>query len=433
MRCALILLAVALLLTTLAPAGARTAETNAVFLPLIGNEAPPGGALPPERLGTPLPVSTNQPAFFADQIAEPGGVLAFWAPPGWKVLRGILFANGTPNRPSPSETASRNEAAQQRILALRQLASLWGFALVTGGVLELAQPAQYLDGALQHWATTLGHPELAYAPLAIEGTARYGGFCRNEAARLFKGRLLACSVVVAGAGPTTDENRDIPTLVVVGELDRGQSIISSSVLPARQAGSLIAGAMMWDVDRRCERCQDLTWPYLDRVIQLRLPPDANPRAGPVALRELFEAEGHLGSMSWWTGPWASAEVPADPHNLAWLPDLATARIWRAFVVETPRLGMVAPTSSYRWGAGFAQVPSSLRATESLTLEATISRPIAGSLTFYDGDQPLGVGTPSLDGSRLTLGNVRLKPGMHSLFVMSETGPVSWPAGLIVLP
>lgn len=431
---ALPLLAVALLSVALAPAGAApTADPIRLYLPLLSAPEPLPAALPPEQLGTPLPVGSNPPAFFADQIGEPGGKLAIWLPPGREVLRGIFFANGSALKPNPADPVWRNEVAQQRLLAARQLASLWGFAFVAGDVWDLPQPSQHLDAALRHWATATGHPELAHAPLVIDGGSRFGGFCRGEAARHFTGRILACTVIVAGAGKVTDDNRAIPSLVILGEQDRGLETISGSVLPARQAGALIAGAVIWGKGHVCDRCQDLTWPYYDRLIRMRLAHDADPRGGPVPLGELAEGRGYVGSMASWTGPWAYDDAPADPRGLAWLPDRATAMLWRAFALNSPPARITKPTSPYSWSNGFSQEPSSMRASEIFTVEASITAPVTGPLTFYNGERPIGVGTLSADGKRLTLAGVRLEPGMHSLFVMGEAGPVSWPAGLIVLP
>lgn len=434
MRRATLLLAALLLVAALVPAGAaRPAEQSRVYLPLLANARSSPGALPPDQLGTPLPVANNSPAFFADQLPEPGGKLAIWLPPGRAVLRGVFFANGSELAPNPSDPAWRNQVAQDRLLAARQLASLWNFALVTGSVWDVPQPALYLDGALRHWATATGHPELAHAPLAIDGGSRFGGFCRGDAAKTFKGRVIACTIYVAGAGSVSDDNRAIPSLVVLGEEDRGVQTIANSVTPARRAGALIAGAVIWGEGHICDRCQDLSWPFLDRVIAARLPANADPRGGPVTLRDLPESQGFLGSMADWSGPWAYAAAPGDPRELAWLPDQATAMLWRAFALKGPPVRIVKPTSPYSWSNGFSQEPSSLRASAPLTLEATVSGPVSGALSFYDGERLLGTGTLSADGKKLTLANVRLAPGMHALFVMGEVGPVSWPAGLIVLP
>ena len=434
MRRALPLLAALLLLVPLLAAPpARGQGQSRLFLPQLGSAPPPPIALAPDQLGTPLDVATKPSAFFADQVAEPGGNLAIWLPPGRPVLRGVLFLNGTANAPNPADPDWRNEVAQDRLLAARQLASLWNFALVTGGVWDIDRPAAYLDGALRHWAAALGRPELANAPLAIDGGSRFSNFCRSEAAEHFRGRVIACTIIVGGARATSEANIGIPSLVAVGERDRGAEIISGSVLPARRSGSLISGVLIWGKGHVCDRCQDLTWPFLDLVIAARLPRDADPRGGPVALRAMDEGRGQLGNLLTWAGPWAYEQAPLAPRELGWLPDRASAMLWAAFVLNNPPLRITSPTSPYSWSNGFSQDPSSARAGQPFTLEASVSAPAAGPLIFYDRDRPLGGGTLSADGKRLTLANVRLEPGMHNLFVMGPGGPVSWPAGLIVLP
>ncbi|NJN18018.1 MAG: Ig-like domain repeat protein [Oscillochloris sp.] len=433
MRRSLQLLVVFLVLVGVVPGLVRGADETVVYLPLLANQPEPIYALGPEQLGVALPVATKPAAFFADQVAEPGGKLAIWLPPGRPFVRGAFFLNGSLLKPNPGDPDWRNEVAQTRLFAARQLASLWNFALITGDVWDIPEPAAHLDGALNHWATTLNRPELAHVPLAIDGGSRFSNFCRKQAAEHFPGRILACTIIVAGAATTSAANRTVPSMVVVGERDRGAEIIAKSVIPNRASGSLLAAALMWKIDHKCDRCQDLTWPYLDRVIAMRLSAEADPRNGPLQLHDLAENQGFLADLNTWSGPWAYGAVSGDPLALGWLPDRTTALIWRAFAINNPPLTITAPTQPYKWANGFSQKPSTLRSGTAVTLQASISAPVDGTLTFYDGDQPLGVGVRSTDGKNVTLSDVYLEPGMHSFWVMSANGPVSWPAGLIVLP
>lgn len=111
---------------------AQETSSLKVFLPFIrgpGVKFEPNIALPVEQLGEKLPVH-GATAFFKGQLFNSTRDLSLWLPPNAHPARGILFMNGSPTRPSASDPDWRNEVAQNRELAARQLASLWGFALI---------------------------------------------------------------------------------------------------------------------------------------------------------------------------------------------------------------------------------------------------------------------------------------------------------------
>jgi len=409
------------------------AATTPIYLPLVSKApaVPPGTALPPELLGKPMAVDGNAPAYVEGTIYNSTKELAVWIPPNRQVVRGILFMNGTASRPSPGDLDWRIGVAQQRMLAMRQLASLWGFGLVTGTFWGQKDEVQRLNAAIQELATTTGHRELVHAPMVIVGGSRFGGLCRDQAAKAFSGRIIACVIEVFWPSATTTSNIGIPTMVIAGERDHGQEIIDS-VRSIRREGSLISAVMLWGIGHNCDRCKDVTWPYLDQVIRHRVPADADPRNGPVALRPYVEDQGYLGDFETWASIASYQTYSKDKRTAAWLPNHYSAAIWRNFTVKTPSVRITEPTSPYQWANGFTQKPSSRRASEPITLVAEIKAPVSGELSFYDGDVFLGKGTVSADGKKVTLANVQLAPGMHSIVVMNGSVPVSWPAGIILL-
>jgi hypothetical protein len=88
----------------------------------------------------------------------------------------------------------------------------------------------------------------------------------------------------------------VPGIVVYGEQDDQASRLAS-FMRDRGQGALLSIAPVWGEGHVCDRCGDLIWPWMDAVVRLRLPANADPRAGPVPLRALAEGDGWLGDMA----------------------------------------------------------------------------------------------------------------------------------------
>lgn len=423
-------------------ATATPATATTIYLPWVLDERPPLAPLPIAQLGTAVPVAQKGNAFFADQINDSTGSLALWIPPNAYPIRGIFFENSAFNlRPNPADPDWRNQVAQSRVQASRQLASLWGFAYLTGSVWldscrNFACQEALLHGALEEFARVTGRSELRVAPLLISGASRTAGF-GGAYARAYPARTIAYTINVmdsAGYAP------GVPGIIVYGEQD-GQASRISSFLRDRAQGALLGIAPVWGKGHICDRCGDLIWPWMDAVVRLRLPEDADPRQGPVSLRPIAERDGWLGDIDSWGRAYAYADYPGDRLRAAWLPDRTTALIWQSFVRRAPPATLTWPTQPYAWSNGFTQQPAPLYGRDARDLSA--SRPIdliasvaaapGGEVRVFAGGQDLGAATLSSDGRRLELKGVRLGSGLHSLLLMRGGEPISWPAGLLLLP
>lgn len=394
------------------------------------------------QLGAKVPVALKQHTFFSDQINDSKGNLAIWVPPNANPVRGIFFENSGANlKPNPADPDWRNEVAQNRVHASRQLASLWGFAYVTGttwldSCRNFTCQEALWNTALNEFIQATGRTELTHAPLMIVGASRTSGF-GVEYAKKYPERTIAYAVSAMdspGYAPT------VPGIVVYGERDDQASRIST-FLRDRGQGGLLSLAVLWGKGHVCDRCGDLIWPWMDEVIRLRLPNNADPRQGPVALKPLRESDGWLGDVDNWGNVYPYNDYPGDKRRAAWLPSRSTARIWQHFVQKTPAATISWPTQVYSWSNGFTQEVApffgrkarDLAASKPFDLAATVSTPPTGAVMVLVGDQIVGTATLSTDGKQLELKGIQLRPGVHSLMLMQGDQPLSWPAGLMLLP
>lgn len=193
-----------------------------------------GAALAPEALGVKRPIPDDPDAapdtYFEDTLLDSSGNLALWIPPGVPELRGIFYVHGSSNRPSAQNIAEgkkwREEVAQDRQLAQRQLASLWGFALLTGATwLEEAHgyddQLALLDAALADFAASTGRAEIPSLAIVTEGGSRFSGF-GPDLAKNQPERMIAFVSVVGGIS-ANEASRAVPGMQMVGEDDGGQS------------------------------------------------------------------------------------------------------------------------------------------------------------------------------------------------------------------
>jgi hypothetical protein len=392
----------------------------------------------PDALGVKIPIPDDPAlipdAYFENTLYDSSKNLALWIPPGVDKLRGILYMHGSSNKPNIDNVNQgkkwRDEVEQDRRLAERQVASLWDFALLTGatwidGANGYADQVALLDKALGEFATATNHPEIPSLPLVHQGGSRFSAFGYDLAMNQPE-RVIAFASIVGGIN-ANEMSHSVPGLQIVGSDDGGQAKIDGSFWSARATGAQIGTAMMWGVEHICGPCSDLSWVYFDQVICKRVP------EGGGALKSYTDEEGYLGNADTWVTVHSYPDYPSDRGRAAWLPDLLTANVWRAFTLPEPVVVMDQPTRPYSWSNGFTQDPSIQSASEPIEIVAKITTIFGGEISFFDGDQKLGVATISEDGKEARLSGVKLTPGIHSLFAMSGAMPVSRPAGLILGP
>ncbi len=419
------------------PSFASRNSTAVIYLPLVQKTRVPQ-LLPESSLGVKIPVQ-GATAFFEGQLFNSTGELSLWIPPNTPTVRGIFFSNGTPIRPNPSDPDWRNEVAQNRELAARQLVSLWDFAYLSGtnwndsNRSSYDQQEQLMQSALNEFAAATGHAEISSAPIAYMGGSRFAGF-GPKFAQQHPERAIGYAIYVSGSSAVAPS---VPGLMIVGERDNGAQTITNNFLPNRAQGALLAPALMWKVDHKCDRCGDLAWPFLDAVIRMRLP-----SAPGQPLLPLTEQSGWLGNISDWNTIAPYAQYSGDKRAAAWFPNEMLAQLWRGFMLPDPPLATIKwPTQTYSWSNGFTQQPAprfgsqlrDLNAHTPLSLTATFSLVQTGEFHFFDGNRDLGAATLAADGKSATLSNVMLSQGMHSFTVRSGPYTFAWPAGLMLLP
>lgn len=314
--------------------------------------------------------------------------------------------------------------------------ALRGFAYLSGATWTEANRSSFdaqaalLHSALDEFAQATDHSELRTIPLAIMGGSRFSEFGAKYAAR-YRERVLAYVAVVGGNGAAVP---GVPALMIVGEEDGGAGTISNSFISTRKNGALVAPALIWGAGHICDRCNDLAWPFFDEVIRARLPAGGAPQG-------VAEESGWLGDIQTWGNTAPFSDYRGNKQAAAWLFNASFARSWQAFMLKQPLATMTWPTQPYTWANGFSQEPAPLvggkaraiSASRPIDLRASLRQPSSGPFAFYAGDTKIGDGIVSANGATVELKGMRLKPGMYSISVWQNENPVSWPAGLLVLP
>jgi hypothetical protein len=430
----------------LGPAYAQPSPTTTrVYLPQLSDGKIPfsfGVALPRELLGAKRPLPGSGP-LLEGTLLNSTGDLALWIPPNAQPVRGILFRNGTGSNINPADPDWRNDVAQNREQAARQIASLWGFAYLSGAVWTEANRSSYmqqealLHSALEEFAQRTGRAELRYAPLIISGGSRFSAFGPQYAAR-HPARVIAYDVVNGGNSVVAP---GVPGMMFLGSEDGSAAQVGGSFARDRAQGALLAVALIWGAGHVCDRCVDLEWAFFDAMVRARLPADADPRGGPVALIPLAEESGWLGNVSDWSTIAPYAEYQGDRRAAAWFPSRGLALLWQGFMLKQPPATLTWPTQPYRWSDGFTQEPApnfgrkprDLRASLPLEIVATIGQPSGGALSVYTLAGELGAAALSPDGKQAALRGARLDPGLHAFVVVRDGRAASYPAGLVLLP
>lgn len=228
----------------------------------------------------------------------------------------------------------------------RNFAGRYGFATAgTGGIdgtQTFASKGAIVLRGIELCGAMLGHPETKDAPFISWG-ASSGGALAYGIAMLAPKRAIAFGAnVPAALNPAnpTDEMLAIPGMFSAGQLDMIVGPLTSNVGPmmtrARPRGALWSKNEMEGVGHADGHVFDMWIPFLDKAIAKRLPPDADPRKGPVTLLPVAESSGYLLDDSTWdtglTTFAAYADFPGDKRgaNTSWVIDEDMARQQRAF-------------------------------------------------------------------------------------------------------
>ena len=280
-----------------------------------------------------------------DGAAGEGRVqLRAWLPDNAVVIKGVVVL-------SPGLGGDARDTVLDP--AWQQAATRWQFALAgtsLGGGADYNNASSgtglALDMALQKLAEQSGHPEITHAPLCLAGFSNGGAFSfsynwyRPE-------RVLAFFCNKSGLSKDGGDRRANETFAVLlyGEKEQGGPLSGSQAKMTdyfhkhRSQGARWALAIEWNVLHEHGNVDSFVRAFFEEAIRLRYPAKADPRKGPIALKNFAEHSGWLGDNASWLGvsprvlPFASYR--GDLSHASWFPNKAIAQEWARFVNWQP--------------------------------------------------------------------------------------------------
>lgn len=264
-----------------------------------------------------------------------------WIPEGVEFVKGVVAISGHGSGEAlyghPSLAPALREIARELRLAV--------FKFVGNPMQRGFWPKSLLYQRLAAFGGECGHPELPHAPLFLYGHSNGTGFSAifpaTESDRVWAwvsmrpgttfqvyqpGAARAPGLVIFGeddpffARPSKEEN-----LAVVTRMREKQNALwNFAVEPKTGHGP---GEKTWP----------LVFSFLRHTFAARVPADADPRRGPVALHALSPESGWLG-QNWDAAKGGYQELPIAPKagfpgdktTASWLIDAAYAADWQAF-------------------------------------------------------------------------------------------------------
>lgn len=378
----------------------------------------------------PLQQLTDEPAW--PDFRKVDDKIHLYLPPGVETVRGVficfVFHSGD----------------------ARELARLWQFALVAvpwpfeydlghndkrNGRFRLGHPTgdtSLLLRYLEHAAKLTKHPELAVAPL-VGWLGQNGSHLCADLLQRAPERIIAWTDAFPNRLAQYPElTKKIP-FAYAWEYNKGEMKERAASREARQAEvkdrltpppDLACRANTYGFDHGIYSKFNFFMAYLDRCIQLRMPPETPPPGEPTKLKPVTVEQGWAGDynpVSQWN-PIAKVSEARGMISPQWLPDAYAAAIWRSYHSAQPDLKLTGPIIEYRkadgkWGGpacglgygGYLQADRPLVFTAETT--GSYER-----FEFYSGNQLLG----SVSALLAKLDGIKLNPGLHSLFVVGVT-------------
>ena len=285
--------------------------------------------------------STLTVAFEKRSIAS-----ALWVPNKLAVIRGVIVFTGGqgPNDQSGDTRAMVDSRFYQRF------AESLGFALLgnqfSGAYTEAGSgPGQALVDSLAQYATRLNHPELARAPLLLEGFSN-GGYFSFTFAKWKPERVIAFALNKSGFAKAEIDPAfaAVPGLLFWGEeeLTKGMpTVIHSIIVQGREQHALWAELKEWGKGHEEGDVERMIVPFFAEMVAARYPTGKTPLKAEVPLIALAEASGWLGDHS---DESINTELPTiapfsayggDTAAASWLPSAGLANLWRGFVTKAP--------------------------------------------------------------------------------------------------
>jgi hypothetical protein len=305
-----------------------------------------------------------------------------WIPDKVPVIRGVIVITG--GQGENDQSGDTRQYADSRFY--QRFAEGLGFAILgnqfTGAYTEAGGgPGQALINTLEQFATKLNHPELARAPLLLEGFSN-GGYFSITFAKFKPERVIAFALNKSGFAKVQMDPAfaAVPGVLFWGEeeLTKGlPTVIHSIVVQGRREHALWAELKEWGRGHVEGAAPRMIVPYFAEMVALRYPTGKTPLRGDVPLMALDESSGWLGDHSEAS---IQTELPAiapfdsytgDKAAASWLPNESLANLWRGFVTKSP-IQLDFPVSE-----------AQLSATQVLQLCAS-GLDAGETVTFYDG-------------------------------------------------
>lgn len=279
---------------------------------------------------------------------------SLWIPDSVSSLRGVaVFTGGQ----SGSGSGDTRGLADNRFW--QRFGESLGFAILgtqfSGAYTDASSgPGMALLDSLQAYATDTSHPELANAPLLLEGFSN-GGYFSFTFAHWKPERTIAFCVNKSGfaSAPLDAAFLAVPGFLIWGSEEPANnvpSVIHSLVQKGRGQHALWAELREWGAQHEEGSAERAFAPFFAEMVAARYPQGATPKDGPVKLLALDETSGWLADHS---DDSVSANVPtaaawddykADRTAASWLPSEGLAYLWRGFVTKSP-LTLGAPAAA----------------------------------------------------------------------------------------
>jgi hypothetical protein len=294
-----------------------------------------GGGGPADPLPNPPPPPGQQTVF--DYVSELGNY-TIYLPPGTSTYRGVLLLAPGFGGDSRIIADRRFDPDGSQLLfdgpeiqGYRALAQDHGMAVMgarLGSNPTALNSLENLLTALEELAVESQHPELATAPLLLEGLSN-GGCFAYAFTRTFPERVIGFRTQKGGCHDTRDGGaaKQVPGFLNIGGADTQSRCLNITALfdGNRPAGALWALAVEPGKGHVAIRNLDVLLGWMEAVLALRLP-----AAAGGGLRQIAEDSGWLGDRE--TAAVASFDdYEFDKSRASWLPSAETAEDWSAFV------------------------------------------------------------------------------------------------------
>lgn len=291
--------------------------------------------------------------------------------------------------------------------------------------------------ALENFAAMSGHPEVANAPLLVDGLS-LGGHNSVKFAALYPERTIGYMGGAAGRLPLEAVDNpafdQVPGIVYFGELDTDIDDALArrdDFIPLRRDGARVSFFVQWTFEHERGNASRMGWKILSDMVSLRYPIDQNPTAGPVDLIDIPLESGWVANYDTWDGPLTAIQPYADaeePEEQFWLPTRDSAFVYRAHATRETPLSFVEPPSD-------PENPSypSVQPGDVVPIELSVGNLSSVSMVeVFDGSEPIAQLTAAPYQTSWTAAGI----GMHALVAVATLADGSrhtgWSAPVMVL-